>query len=102
MATTSNVPDRGVDIGALAGEIQSETAERIASFVVLSANYCEAEGNPLNERQKIEVFRQALRHFDGFEASIAAKLRFDLEEHGVKTWGLAQELEELITGQGGR
>jgi hypothetical protein len=94
------VPDR-VDIGALAAAIQCDAADLLADTIAHTAANLDDEGeglNGLSERQQAALVASALRHFDGFELEVAARLKRDLEQAGVATWGLPDRLERLLGG----
>jgi hypothetical protein len=85
-----------VDIGALAGALYGEAAQRIADMVVLTIDHLDEDGHALNQIQKIALVRTALITAEGLEVHFAEDIKRTLENDGVATWGLNSDLERLL------
>jgi hypothetical protein len=95
MSTTTG---SSVDVGAIAGNLQAEVADRLAETIVLTIDRLRDEERPLNQLQEIALVHTALRSFDGFERAAARCVVDDLTRNGVETWGLSTELSDLLPG----
>jgi hypothetical protein len=91
-----------VDISALAASLYGEAAERIAQVVVLTIDRLDERGLRLSQLQKIELAQTALVVTEGLEAHFAEDLKRTLENDGVATWGLSDDLERMLGGDDAR
>jgi hypothetical protein len=96
MATSTT--EARVDVGALAGAIRNDAAERVASLLVVGFDSLEEDEKALNQPQKIELVQCAIEFLDGLEREVAVLLVDGLTRDGVAVWGLPRSLADLTPG----
>ncbi len=63
-----------VETDALAKAITDRVLHRAAESAVLTAEWLEHDGNPLNEMQKVMLYRAWLQCFEGLAADVQDQL----------------------------
>ena len=85
-----------VDVGAATTAVVLDARLRVAEAVAGAITHLDDDGDRLDERQVAVLLEGLLSSFDGFERSTARTLVRDLREARVETWGLSDDLRDLV------
>jgi hypothetical protein len=67
----------------LAGMLGLDVSRRFSETIVLFMDWCDEDGRPINQRQKVVLVESMLRAYDGLERDFEEQIRRDREGRKV-------------------